>query len=87
MVDIIYFLIMLVVILMGFVFMGYLSFGHTLSHYKTIQDSFITCFAMMIGEFDYPELFLYAFLHFYPIKHFHCYFRKSLYQSEIGHWQ
>lgn len=56
MVDIIYFLIMLVVILMGFVFMGYLSFGHTLSHYKTIQDSFITCFAMMIGEFDYSEL-------------------------------
>jgi hypothetical protein len=56
MVDIFYFLIMLVVILMGFVFMAYLSFGHTLEHYKTISDSFITCFAMMIGEFDYGEL-------------------------------
>jgi hypothetical protein len=56
MIDILYFLIMLVVILMGFVFMAYLSFGHTLAHYKSISDSFITCFAMMIGEFDYGEL-------------------------------
>ena len=56
MVDILYFLVMLMIILIGFVFMAYLSFGHTLAHYKTIQEAFITCFAMMVGEFDYPEL-------------------------------
>lgn len=73
MVDIVYFLIMLVVILMGFVFMAYLSFGHTLEHYKTISNSFITCFAMMIGEFDYDELLVadeamaYFFFFFYMI--------------------
>lgn len=73
MIDILYFLIMLVVILMGFVFMAYLSFGHTLAHYKTISNSFITCFAMMIGEFDYNELLTadkamaYFFFFFYMI--------------------
>ena len=56
MVDILYFLLMLLVILIGFVFMSYLSFGHKLENYNTIASAFITCFAMMTGEFNYPEL-------------------------------
>ena len=55
-IDISYFLVMLFVILLGFVFMAYLAFGNTLKHYKSIQDSFVTCFAMIIGQFDYKEL-------------------------------
>lgn len=56
MVDILYFLIMLIVILLGFVFMAYLSFGSTLYNYRDIQTSFVTCFSTMVGQFNYDEL-------------------------------
>ena len=54
--DISYFLLMLLVLLFGFTFMAYLSFGHTLGHYKTIGNSLTTCFNMIIGNFDYEEI-------------------------------
>lgn len=55
-VDIFYFLIMIVIILLGFVFFAYLSFGHTLLNYSNVENSFMHCFSMIIGEFSFEEL-------------------------------
>lgn len=53
MTDIFYFLLMLTALLLGFVFMAYLSFGSSVNNYHTLSAAFMTCFAMMVGEFDY----------------------------------
>ena len=54
--DIFYYLFILISVLLGFVFMAYLSFGMTLEHYCTISNAFMYCFQIIVGSYDYFEL-------------------------------
>jgi hypothetical protein len=55
-VDLYYYIIMLVSLLFGFVFLAYIAFGPHSANFSTISKSLITCFEMLIGEFDYAEM-------------------------------
>eukprot|EP00359_Climacostomum_virens_P003536 CAMPEP_0204911568 /NCGR_PEP_ID=MMETSP1397-20131031/9877_1 /ASSEMBLY_ACC=CAM_ASM_000891 /TAXON_ID=49980 /ORGANISM="Climacostomum Climacostomum virens, Strain Stock W-24" /LENGTH=1318 /DNA_ID=CAMNT_0052082157 /DNA_START=2525 /DNA_END=6481 /DNA_ORIENTATION=- len=55
-VDIYFFIIMLVDLMLGFVFMGYLAFGTHAQSFSTITLALITSFEMIIGDFDYDEM-------------------------------
>jgi hypothetical protein len=57
-VNIIYFLIMILTLLMGYVFMGYLALGTTSKNFSTVEEAFITCFSMFIGTFDFEDIIL-----------------------------
>lgn len=54
--DIAYFLLIFISILLGFVFMAYLSFGMMLEHYSSLSMSFMYCFQIIVGSYDYGEL-------------------------------
>jgi len=54
--DITYYLLILISILLGFVFMAYLSFGVMLEHYSSLSLSFMYCFQIIVGSYDYDEL-------------------------------
>jgi hypothetical protein len=55
-VDLYYYIIMLVSLLFGFVFLAYIAFGPHSDRFSTISKSLITCFEMLIGEFDYANM-------------------------------
>ncbi|CAE7643888.1 pkd2, partial [Symbiodinium pilosum] len=49
--DIFCFLVVMVVILMGYVAMGHTVFGTIMVDFSTVQYSLITCFQMFLGTF------------------------------------
>lgn len=55
-VDIYFFIIMLVNFMLGFVFLAYLAFGTHAESFSTITLALITSFEMIIGDFDYEEM-------------------------------
>lgn len=56
--NIIYFLIMIFTLILGYVFMAYLALGTTSKNFSTLEESFITCFSMFIGSFDFEDIIL-----------------------------
>lgn len=55
-VDLYFFIIMLITLMFGFVFMSYLAFGTHAESFSEITKSLITCFEMLVGTFDYEEM-------------------------------
>lgn len=70
--DTIYFIVIFVVLMLGFVGMAYVSFGTQLSGYHTVGDAIRMCFQITIGEFTYEELWrtnpTMAILFFFPFN-------------------
>jgi hypothetical protein len=55
-VDIYFFILMIVTFMLGFVFMSYLAFGTHAESFSEISRALITCFEMLIGELNYDEM-------------------------------
>ena len=68
--EIIYFLIFYILLILGFVSVAYLTFGPYLKEYKTFGDSLVECFSIILGDFNYLDLekvdSMMAVLFFYP---------------------
>ena len=54
--EIIYFLIFYILLILGFVSVAYLTFGPYLKEYKTFGDSLVECFSIILGDFNYLDL-------------------------------
>lgn len=54
--DLCYFLLMMVTLFLGFVFMGYFVFGHDLPAFSAVKLALMRLFLMMLGSIDYYEL-------------------------------
>ena len=54
--DILFFIITLLILMLGFIIMGYNIFGMQASGFKSIQDTLGTLFLILLGEFDYEEM-------------------------------
>jgi hypothetical protein len=50
--DILFFLLMFVIILFAYALMGYLLLGHYDTSFKTLGESFVSCYSMLLGEFN-----------------------------------
>ena len=50
--DILYFLLVLITLLLGFVGMANLSFGFQVEEFSSFGSAFRVCFEIIIGEFD-----------------------------------
>jgi Polycystin cation channel len=71
-IDFLFFIMMFMTILLGFTLMGYIIFGHYHPGYKDFASSFISCYMMKFGIFDYSiytqadpylgELFIVVFI-------------------------
>ncbi len=55
--DTMYFILIFVVLIFGFVGMSYLSFGAHLEGYSTIKSALRMNFQVTLGEFDFNELY------------------------------
>lgn len=55
-IDLYFFLIMLITFMLGFAFMAYLAFGSHAKSFSEITKSLVTCFEMLVGSFDYQEM-------------------------------
>ena len=68
--EIIYFLIFYILLILGFVSVAYLTFGPYLKEYKTFGDSLVEWFSIILGDFNYLDLekvnSAMAVLFFYP---------------------
>jgi hypothetical protein len=51
--DILFFVIMLVILLIGYSIMGFALFGKMLPEFSTIPRAFLQCFRFLCGDFDY----------------------------------
>lgn len=54
--DTFYFIVIFVVLMLGFVGMSYLTFGSHIDGFDTVGGAFRMCFQTTIGEFDYQSL-------------------------------
>ena len=54
--DIMFFIIMFLIILLGYTMMGNLVLGHYDTNFATIAISFLTCYEMLLGEFDFEQM-------------------------------
>jgi hypothetical protein len=54
--DTSYFVLMLIVVMLGFVMFCHVSFGPQLDRLSTVYDSTNYCFGMIIGDYDFNEL-------------------------------
>lgn len=77
--DTLYFVLMLIVIMFGFVMFCHVSFGPQLDRLSNVQDSFNYCFGMIIGDYDFNELndvdsFMAYFFFFFFLIVFQCVF-------------
>jgi len=54
--DVLYFILGMAVLLLGFVFSGQLLFGSQTYDFSTIPNSVLACFEMFLGTFDYRSL-------------------------------
>lgn len=50
--DIAFFLLMFIIILFAYSLMGFLLLGHYNADFRTLGESFVTCYNMLLGEFD-----------------------------------
>ena len=70
--DTLYFTLVLLLLLMGFVGMANITFGQDIKDFSTYGSSFRTCFEIMIGQFDYRKMteasFLMSQIFFYPFN-------------------
>ena len=55
--DILYFGIITLALLCGFVFMGHLVFGIQLQDFSSVTQSFISLFIMILGDVDFMKLY------------------------------
>ena len=68
--EIIYFLIFYIILILGFVSMSHLTFGPYIEEYRTFGAAMVECFSIILGDFDYLALeeinsFM-AVMFFYP---------------------
>jgi hypothetical protein len=68
--EIIYFLIFYIILILGFVSVAHLTFGPFIKEYNTFGDAMVECFSIILGDFDYLALeevnsFM-AVIFFYP---------------------
>eukprot|EP00003_Mantamonas_plastica_P031531 TRINITY_DN8252_c0_g1_i4.p1 TRINITY_DN8252_c0_g1~~TRINITY_DN8252_c0_g1_i4.p1 ORF type:complete len:518 (+),score=201.84 TRINITY_DN8252_c0_g1_i4:1093-2646(+) len=54
--DLFAFLIFFSIVFLGFASMGHVVFGPTVETFKDFGGSFMTCFQIILGEFDYDEI-------------------------------
>eukprot|EP00003_Mantamonas_plastica_P001119 TRINITY_DN1081_c0_g1_i1.p1 TRINITY_DN1081_c0_g1~~TRINITY_DN1081_c0_g1_i1.p1 ORF type:complete len:608 (-),score=224.88 TRINITY_DN1081_c0_g1_i1:24-1847(-) len=54
--DLVAFFIFFMIVFLGFSMMGHLLFGATVEDYRELGLSLITCFKMILGEFNYTEI-------------------------------
>ena len=50
--DIVFFLFMFAIILFAYAMMGYMLLGHFDSNYETIGNAVISCYSMLVGQFE-----------------------------------
>jgi len=67
--EILYFLLFYIILILGFVSMSHLTFGPYIKEYHTFGDAMVECFSIILGDFDYIALenvsATMAFLFFY----------------------
>lgn len=67
--DIMYFLLFYIILILGFVSMTHFTFGSYIKEYHTFGDAMVECFSIILGDFDYLALEevspLMAFFFFY----------------------
>jgi len=68
--EIMYFLIFYILLILGFVSVAHLTFGPFIKEYNTFGDALVECFSIILGDFNYLELenvnsFM-AVMFFYP---------------------
>lgn len=54
--DTVFFVVMLLVVMFGFVMFCHVSFGPQLDRLSTVYESFNYCFGMIIGDYNFAEL-------------------------------
>ena len=54
--DTLYFIVIFITLMLGFVGLSYLSFGSSLAGYSTIPNAILSCFEMALGYFNYEDL-------------------------------
>ena len=54
--DILFFIITLLILMLGFIIMGYNIFGMQAEGFKSITNTLGTLFLILLGEFDYEEM-------------------------------
>lgn len=54
--DTFFFLVIFVILIFGFVFLSYISFGWIIEDYSSIGSAVRSCFSITIGDFDYDDL-------------------------------
>lgn len=55
--DTLYFILIFVILMLGFVGMGFIYFGRQLPAYNSVSAAFMTCFQITIGVFDYNSIY------------------------------
>jgi hypothetical protein len=55
--DLIFYMLMFAIVLFAYMLMGYLLLGHTLRNFSTLQESLISCYLMLIGEYNSSDIY------------------------------